>query len=736
MKLTFVKAINAIAESTAQRRRQLLELNQLLAQLNRSNLYFDSLRLFTQIHSFQSPKPDHYTLSTALTACAILRETLFGNQLHAHAILTGLRAYPHVGNTLLSLYVKAADLDSVRRVFADIESPDVYSWTTLVSAYAKLGHMEDAWEVFGRMPGSDVAVWNAMITGCAENGHVEVAVGLFCEMQRVGVRHDNYTFASVLSVCSTEELDLGRQVHSVVIKTGYLVRASVVNALVTMYFNCGLLVNAYEVFEEAEAGVYDQITFNVMIDGLGRAGRDREALEVFKEMQEACLRPTELTFVSVMSSCSSARVGHQVHGHTVKMGFEAFTTVSNATITMYSSIGDLHAAHMIFERLEEKDLVSWNTVISSYAQGNFGRSAILAYQQMRRAGTEPDEFTFGSLLASSECLEIVEIIHALASKNGLMLQIQVPNALVSGYFKHGKVKQAYQIFHDTYPRNLISWNGIIAGSMLTGCPIQGLEQFSELVKTELRPDVYTLSLILSICASISSLQHGRQVHGYILRFRLFSETSLGNALVTMYAKCGALDRSLRLFNAMVEKDTVSWNALISAYAQHGQGKDAVNCFEAMQDSFRVKPDQATFTAVLSACSHAGLVVDGTRIFNSMVKNYGLIPGVDHFSCLVDLLGRGGYLDDVERIIKIKHVETEHSNIWWTLFSACAAHGNIKLGRIVAGFLLDSDRSNPSIYVLLSNIYAAAGQWEESANIRELMRRSGVMKQPGYSWIGS
>jgi pentatricopeptide repeat protein len=623
----------------------------------------------------------------------------------------------------------------VKRAFNEIENPDVYSWTTLVSACTKLGNFGDAWEVFDRMPRSDVAIWNAIVTGCSENGHSEIAVSLFSEMHRVGIRHDNYTFASVLSVCSLEALDLGRQVHSLVIKTGYLVRTSVVNALLTMYFNCGLVADAYEVFEEVEDGVYDQITFNVMIDGLVSVGRDEEALGMFREMQKACLRPTELTFVSVMSSCSSSRVGHQVHAQAIKMGFEACTCVSNAAITMYSSCRDLHAAHMVFERLKERDLVSWNTMISSYAQGDLGRSATLAYLQMQRAGIEPDEFTFGSLLASSEFLEVVEMIHALASKNGLMMQVQVSNALVSGYSKHGKINQAYQIFHDINPRNLISWNTIIAGFLFNGCPIQGFEQFSQLLKTELRPDVYTLSLILSLCASTSSLEHGRQVHGYILILGLFSEISLGNALVTMYAKCGALDWSLGVFNAMGEKDTVSWNSLISAYAQHGQGKDAVNCFEAMQDSSGVKPDQATFTAVLSACSHAGLVDDGTRIFNSMVKNYGFIPSVDHFSCIVDLLGRGGYLDEAERIINSKHVEA-HSNILWTLFSACAAHGNIRLGRMVAGFLLETECDNPSVYVLLSNIYAAVGQWEESANVRELMKKTGVMKQPGYSWIGS
>ncbi|RVX23201.1 Pentatricopeptide repeat-containing protein [Vitis vinifera] len=626
---------------------------------------------------------DHFTLSSTLTACANLRYAASGNQLHAYSIQTGLKAYTHVGNTLLSFYAKSKDLVSVQRVFNEIENPDVYSWTTLLSACTKLGQIGYACHLFNQTPRMIPVVWNAIITGCAENKHTEIALNLFREMHQLGVRHDKYTFASVLSLCSLELLDFGREVHTLVIKTGFLVRASVINALLTMYFTLEKL----------------QMHMSV--------GRDEEALIMFKEMQEACLRPTELTFVSVMSSCSSARVSHQVHAQAIKMGFEACTPVSNAAMTMYSSCGNLHAVHMVFDRLEEKDLISWNIIIMNYAQGNFYRLAILAFLQMQRAGIEPDEFTIGSLLASSESLEIVKMFQALVSKNGLNSKIEVSNALVSAFSKHGQIEQAYQ----------------------------GLEQFYELLMSTLKPNAYTLSIVLSICASISALRHGKQIHGYILRSGVFSVTSLGNALITMYAKCGDLDWSLRIFNVMNGRDIVSWNAMISAYAQHGKGKEAVHFFKAMQDSGGVKPDQATFTAVLSACSHAGLVDDGTRIFNSMVNDYGFEPGADHLSCIVDLLGRAGYLEEAERLINSKHLKIV-SSIWWTLFSACAAHGNLRLGRIVAGFLLEIEQNDPAVYVLLSNIYAAAGQWEEAANTRDLMQKTRVAKQPGCSWIGS
>lgn len=733
MKFLFCKDnLTAITENAAT---QLIKLNCLLAKFTRSHQYPDALQLCHQIHSSHHLKPDHYTLSTTLTACANLRDTAAGNQLHAYTIRAGFKTYPHIANTLLSLYAKSENLVSVKRVFGEIKTPDVYSWTTLLSACTKLGEVSYACELFDQMSNRNVVVWNSIITGCAENGHEEIAFGLFKRMQLLGVRHDNYTFASVLSLCSPEILDFGREVHSLVIKTGFLARASVINAMLTMYFNSGSVADAYEVFEEAEDDVHDQITYNAMIAGLASVGRDVEAFHMFKDMQDVCLRPTELTFVSVMSLCSCARVATQVHAQAIKIGFEVCTSVSNATITMYSTCGDLGAAHMVFGELKEKDTVSWNTIITGYAQGNLGRAAISTYLQMQREGIEPDEFTIGSVLASTELLIAVEMIQAIVLKYGLFSNIQVSNALLSAFSKYGEMKRAYQVFRGMSHRNLISWNSLISGLQLNGFPVQGLEEFSELLMSEMSPNVYSFSIVLSICASISSLEHGKQIHGYILKCGYFLQTSLGNALITLYAKCGDLDRSLKVFNMMNEKDNISWNSLISAYAQHGEGKEAAHCFEAMQDLSGIKPDKATFTAVLSACSHAGLIDDGTRIFNSMVNKYGFEPEVDHFSCIVDLLGRAGYLDVAERLITTKLIDID-SNIWWTLFSSCAAHGNLRLGRIIAKCLLKNEENNPTVYVLLSNIYANAGQWEEAANMRVLMKTYGVIKQPGCSWISS
>ncbi|KAF8088893.1 hypothetical protein N665_0527s0013 [Sinapis alba] len=703
----------------------LLNLNRRLTALTRSGSNTNALNLFAQVHRCTSLKPDQYTVSSAITAASHLRDTLFGGQLHCYAIRSGLLRHSHVSNTLLSLYARSGNLPSSKKSFLEIEEPDVYSWTTLLSASLKLGDINHAFEVFDEMPErGDVAIWNAMITGCKENGYHGMSIELFRKMHELGVGHDKFGFATVLSVCS---LRFGVQVHSLVVKTGFLSASSVVNALVTMYFNGGVVCDACLVFEEAGVGVRDQVTFNVVIDGLSGLKRG-ESLLVFREMLEAGLRPTDLTFVSVMSSCSCADMGHQVHGLSIKTGYEDYTLVSNSTMSMYSSFEDLVAARKVFESLEEKDLVTWNTMISGYNQARLGESAMLLYKRMHRVGVKPDEFTFGSLLASSLDLDALEMVQVCVIKCGLSSKMEVSNALISSYSKHGEIAKADLIFEGALEKNLISWNAIISGFYHNGFPFEGLKRFSSLLETEVLvlPDAYTLSTLLSICVNTSSLILGTQAHAYVIRHRLFKETLIGNSLINMYSQCGTVQKSLQVFNQMSEKDVVSWNSLISAYARHGEGESAVVTYKAMQEEGKVDTDAATFTAILSACSHSGLVKEGLEIFNSIVK-----PSVDHFSCLVDLLGRAGYLDEAESLVKMSGCRV---GALWGLFSACAAHGDLKLGKMVARSIMDQEKDDPSVYVQLSNIYAGAGLWKEAEETREAMNMIGAMKQRGCSWM--
>ncbi|CAH2064593.1 unnamed protein product [Thlaspi arvense] len=718
--LCLTESLSAIAENS------LLNINRRLTGLTRSGENRNALKLFADVHRCTTLRPDQYSVSSAIMAAGNLRDSVFGGQLHCYAIRSGILCHSHVSNTLLSLYARSGNLVSLKNNFQEIKVPDVYSWTTLLSASFKLGDIEYAFEVFDEMRDrDDVAVWNAMITGCKESGYRGTGIELFREMHKLGVRHDKFGFATVLSMCS---LDFGEQVHSLVVKAGFLVASSVVNALITMYFNSKIAVSARLVFEEADVAVRDQVTFNVVIDGLASFKRE-EPLLVFRQMLEAGLRPTDLTFVSVMSSCSCAAMGGQVHGVAIKTGYEEYTLVSNSTMAMYSSLEDFVAVCKVFESLKEKDLVTWNTMISGYNQAKLGESATSVYKSMQRMGVKPDEFTFGSLLASSLDLDALEMVQVCVIKLGLSSKTEISNALVSAYSKHGEMAKADLIFERSMKKNLVSWNAIISGFHRNGFPFEGLKRFSSLVESEV-PDAYTLTTLLSICVNISSLMIGKQAHAYALRHGQVNETLIGNALINMYSQCGTTQKSVEVFNQMSEKDVVSWNSLISGYARHGEGEKAVLTYKTMQDEGKMDPDAATFTAVLSACSHAGLVKEGLEIFSSVV-----VPSVDHFSCLVDLLGRAGYLDEAGSLVEMSEKSIgSRVDVLWALFSACAAHGDLKLGKMVARLLMEREKNDPSVYVQLSNIYAGAGLWKEAEETREAMNMIGAMKQRGCSWM--
>ena len=170
---------------------------------------------------------------------------------------------------------------------------------------------------------------------------------------------------------------------------------------------------------------------------------------------------------------------------------------------------------------------------------------------------------------------------------------------------------------------------------------------------------------------------------------------------------------------MAGQDILSWNAMIAGFAQHGQGKEALDLFGKMQLA-GIKPDHITYVGVLSACSHEGMVDEGYHYFDSMERDYGIIPREEHYACMVDLLACVGQLIDAELFINNMPFEPR-SLVWRTLLSACRLHCNAELGEHATRCLLKLEPQDMATYVLLSNIYASAGRWDDKENLRDLMK---------------
>ncbi|KAI9122917.1 hypothetical protein K1719_005806 [Acacia pycnantha] len=204
------------------------------------------------------------------------------------------------------------------------------------------------------------------------------------------------------------------------------------------------------------------------------------------------------------------------------------------------------------------------------------------------------------------------------------------------------------------------------------------------------------------------------------------------ALVDMYAKCGNIEDAFGLFKRMNRRSIALWNAMLVGLAQHGNAEEALCLFKEMKSS-GVMPDRVTFIGVLSACSHSGLVSEAYENFYSMQHDYGIEPEVEHYFYLVDALSRAGHIQEAEKVILSMPSEVSAS-MYRTLLNSCWVQGDKVTGERVAEKLFLLEPSDSAAYVLLSHIYAAANQWDNVTSARNMMKRTNVKKDPGFSWV--
>lgn len=305
------------------------------------------------------------------------------------------------------------------------------------------------------------------------------------------------------------------------------------------------------------------------------------------------------------------------------------------------------------------------------------------------------------------------------------------NSILDMYCRYGLVPEAKQYFYEMTGKDLITWNTLIAGYERLDSS-ESFLLFSRMQSEGFNPNCFTFTSVMAACGSLAVLSCGQQVHGGIVRRGLNRNLALSNALIDMYAKCGNIFDSWKIFNEMFDRDLVTWTSMMIGYGAHGYGKEAVELFDEMVKS-GVRPDRIMFMAVLSACSHAGLLDHGLRYFELMVSDYKINPNQEIYGCIVDLLGRAGRVKEAYRLIRSMPFKPDES-VWGALLGACKAHRLPELGKLAALRVLDLRPSMMGTYVMLSNFYADEGKWGEFAKLRKLMRGMGSKKEAGKSWI--
>jgi len=589
------------------------------------------------------------------------------------------------------------------------------------------------------MPERDLVLWTAMIAGYAQMGYCEESLGFFHQMKWVDAKPNQFTFTSVLVACADlsapEEV---KQVHSEIIKTGFEVDVFVGTALIDSYAKCRCLKDAHELFELMPRR--NLVSWNAMIGGYVQHGCSKEAFQLYAQMHIEDVKPNHITFATVLSACISPQgiqQGMQAQAHMIKAGFESDMYVGNILITMYSEGGSVTDAEKVFLKMSTRSYVvgPWNTLIAGYAHNGYNEEALNLFQQVQCAGVGLDHFTLNSILnvcANSESLQQGKQVHAYIIKNGFEVLTSLGNSLLTMYANCEDIEDACQVFRKMPAQDMVSYNAMITGYAQNGYGERSLKLYCHMQREGMKPDHFTFAGTLGACASLSALGLGKQLHCNIIKTGFEFDVFVGSALINMSAKCGIIEDARRVFDAIHKQTVVSWTAMIAGYAQNGCGTEALHLFEEMQLS-RIKPDHVTFVGVLSACSHVGLVDEGQHYFDSMSQDYGIVPRMEHYACMVDLFGRAGLLDEADAFINEMPCKPG-ALVWRTLLGACKTHGSPKLGKRAAKYLLELEPRDTAIYVLLSNIYAMSGRWDDVADIRKLMKDKGIEKEPGCSWI--
>ncbi|MED6170527.1 hypothetical protein PIB30_031869 [Stylosanthes scabra] len=302
--------------------------------------------------------------------------------------------------------------------------------------------------------------------------------------------------------------------------------------------------------------------------------------------------------------------------------------------------------------------------------------------------------------------------------------------MISGYIKCGMIKEARKLFDRVdAEKNVVIWTA------MNGLSEEALKMFNKMQADDwLKPNTGTFVTVLGACSDLAGLIEGQQIHQLISKTIFQENTYVVSALINMYSKCGELRTARKMFDdgLLSQRDLISWNGMIAAYAHHGCGKEAINLFNEMQD-LGFQANDVTFVGLLTACSHAGLVEEGLKYFNELLKSRSIQVREEHYACLVDLCGRAGRLREAFDIIE-RLGEDSSISVWGALLAGCNVHGNEIMGKLVAKEILQIEPENAGTYLSLSNMYASIGKWKEAANVRMKMKDKGIKKQPGCSWI--
>ena len=523
---------------------------------------------------------DQYTCGSLLKSIAASKESLRGRLLHSLILKVGLLH----GN--------------------------VFSGSALLDMYFKCKLPHEASSIFSCMGIKNSVSWNSMISGFVLSGDSKTALEMFKNMEREEVAPDEATFATLLS------LDLPKssisQLHCKFFKSGWSRDTVICNAAITAYSLCRSPEESQRIFFEME-GMRDLVSWNSMLAAYAYEGFSLDALKLFVEMINLGFEQDDYTFTTAISAMEeekeSQTQGRSIHGLALKRGLSDKISVSNALISFYAKSnlpGSISDAMKIFDVMEKRDIVSWNSILTGLSQRGLGEEATTFFVRMIRDCCEINHYAFSAALRSCSDLAALGLgrqIHALVEKSGSSLNPFTASSLITMYSRSGAMDFARRIFDESSKDCSVTWNSILFAYAQHGHASVALDLLSCMLEREIDPDHITFVAILSACSHAGMVQRGREImESMVSCMNLRMEHYA--CMVDLYSRAGHLDEAMKIVETMpFEPDGMVLKPLLGACRIHG---DLELAERVAGELVQLEPEEhSTYVMLSNVCAAKG-----------------------------------------------------------------------------------------------------------------------------------
>ncbi|KAI5074912.1 hypothetical protein GOP47_0010873 [Adiantum capillus-veneris] len=630
---------------------------------------------------------------------------------------------------------KEEDGPSANRLYSYMQQKNLHGHKALgnylVSALADCGCLIEAQQVFDTLCEQNVYSYNALILGHIKCGNPQHVLQLHMKMQRNGVQPTTYTYVALLKACSIQrDLEWGRQLQEEIALKGLQKDSFVGNAFVGMFGKCGSLREAQKAFDML--AVQDVVSWSALMEGYSAHGDHDCVLDCFARMQSQHVSPNIITFMCTLKSCGILKAMDsmcKVYSEAVKMGFESDLFLGNTSIDMFCKCDKLIEAKSLFDRLTNRDRVSWNILIAGYIEYGLGKQALALFKSMRLCNLLLDNVAFICGLRActiTGAFRIGQGLHSEIVKRGVEGDLQLGNTLVDMLGKCGLLEDARWVLDKLLNRNVVSWSAMVMSYVQCGFDDEAINCFEKMQLDGLPPDSVVFTCSMKACCNLGAVEKGQVVHNEVIKLGFENDIHTGTTLVDMYGEFGLLAEARVVFDVLPARNLLSWSALIKGYGINHKSQMALQCFQDMQEE-GIKPDVVAYTSLLVACSHTSFTSEGKDYFQLMVEDPEYhSQTIYHFSCILDLLARSGHVSEAERVLDAMQ-HSPSKEMLRALLSACKFYGEVEMGLKCFKQLTEMDADDASAYAMMIDVYNSAGMYADADNLETFRRLKKLTK---------